>query len=315
MTWYHDDPIGLADAILVSSSGGIDSAKALLDTAAAATARGMLAKVSVVHSDMGRQEWPARDDLDGEKPPVRPGYDQRGSTELARAQAASVGVPFVTCRREQGDMLQQAGEKNTHHRVGRSTCQGTSDHKRGPIWKVYTRVAKEWRAANPHAGRPCRILEVMGLTSHEGQARKKRVATKYQPCDLGGRIRLNTECTNKGKTRRNVATWLPIAAQSKVEVWSGVRAAHAATGFPNPSYVYSTGIPRLSCSICQFSGRQALNKTAQMRPAFFAAYVACEATWDPARPWEKKFTLADIARDIEDGRTVDQVEEAWGDQA
>ena len=98
-----------ADFVAVSSSGGIDSAAALLVAVDSCRAAGVsLDRVVVIHADMGRMEWPSAESL-GQV--AADGFDARHSTDLARAQAESLGLRFEVCRRNQGDLLEQMGRE------------------------------------------------------------------------------------------------------------------------------------------------------------------------------------------------------------
>lgn len=273
------------DFVVVSSSGGKDSVCSLAVAAEVAAELG--APLVVVHADMGRMEW-------------------KGSLELVEEQATHWNARLIVVSRGNGDLLAQAVEKGVWPRVGMKTCQGTSDHKRGPIWTSYTALAKEWRDDNPNADRPCRILEVIGLAGHESGSRKKRLS-KMQESEFGGRYERNVRASNG---RREVVSWYPIADWSLADVWDRM-AKETLHGAPEAAWAYSAGMPRYSCTFCVFAERDALNRSAQLNPVMFQEYLAAEKL---IGPWRKEFTLADIAADLEAGHLVESATE-WGDQA
>lgn len=291
-----------ADDIVVSSSGGVDSLVTLLRTFEICRDAGVLAKLSVVHADMGEQE-------------------HAGSTALVTAQCEAFGLPLTIVRRnvspacaagtcshpgppDRGSLIDQWEHKGTHSRVGASKCQGTSDHKIGPIRRHYTTLTKAHRGTEAH-----RLIEVVGLAAHEGNARRSRLGTKTI-AELGGRFECSTD-TKLTNTKRSTVTWWPIADLEQDEIWSEVDRCVAEYGADVDREVYAV-LPRYSCQVCVFASRHALNVSAQRNPKLFARVVEIEKSF--ARPWNSKFTLADVAEDVAAGRTV-KTATTWGDQA
>jgi hypothetical protein len=145
------------DVIVVNTSGGKDSQTSLAVVAQFCKDLAILDRVVAVHADLGRMEW-------------------EGTKEIAKEQAAHWGVRFLTVSR--------IGDKATHN--GKAYKSGetfgdlldyverrgkwpdnrnrycTSDFKRGPVDKLHTKLAKEWKARRG-LRRPCRILNVMGM--------------------------------------------------------------------------------------------------------------------------------------------------------
>jgi len=299
-----------ADDIVVSSSGGIDSLVTLLHAFEVCREAGALEKLSVIHADMGEQE-------------------HSGSADLVRAQCAAFGVPLTIVRRnvapacaagtcahpgppDRGSLIDQWEHKQTHSRVGASNCQGTSDHKTGPIRRHYTALTK--RHAGPRAHR---LIEVVGLAAHEGNARRNRLQgggkkglAPKTPSPLGGRFECSTD-SKLTNTKRFVTTWWPIADVAKADIWREADRSAAQYGADIDRDVYAV-LPRYSCQICVFASRDALNVSAQRNPALFARAVAIETTW--GRAWDSRFSLADVAADVAAGRTVDKATN-WGDQS
>lgn len=299
-----------ADAIVVSSSGGVDSLVVFMHTYEACREAGVLGKLSVVHADMGEQE-------------------HAGSRELVTAQCEAFGVPLTivsrnvakacaegTCSHpgppDTGSLVSQWDHKQTHSRVGSSNCQGTSDHKVGPIRRHYTALG------NAHDGpAPFKLIEVVGLAAHEGNARaarlqgggKKNLAPK-PVSPLGGRFECSTD-SKLTNSKRSTTTWWPIADLSKEDIWSEVDRCTAEYGADIDRDIYSV-LPRYSCQICPFASRDALNVSAQRNPELFARVVEMEKRW--TRPWDSKFNLADVAADVAAGRVVARATD-WGDQS
>jgi 3'-phosphoadenosine 5'-phosphosulfate sulfotransferase (PAPS reductase)/FAD synthetase len=133
------------DLILVNSSAGKDS-QAMLDVVVVAAKKaGVLARVHVVHADLGRCEW-------------------EGTKELAEEQATHYGLPFHVVRRTQ-DLLDQVEERGMWPSSTARYC--TSDHKRDQVQKLIVQHGQR-------LGKGARILNCMGLRAEESPARAKR---------------------------------------------------------------------------------------------------------------------------------------------
>jgi 3'-phosphoadenosine 5'-phosphosulfate sulfotransferase (PAPS reductase)/FAD synthetase len=302
-----------AHDIVVSSSGGVDSLVALLLTFETCREANVLDRLSVVHADMGEQE-------------------HEGSLEIVQAQCKAFDVPLTVVRRnvapkcaagtcdhpgpvDEGSLISQWAHKQTHSRVGSSTCQGTSDHKVGPIRRHYTALTAAHQATGSLERH--RLIEVVGLAAHEGGARKCRLQgggkKELEPkaiAELGGRYELATD-VKLTNSKRATTTWWPIADLGKQGVWDAAARALVQYGADIDQDVYAV-LPRYSCQVCPFASRDALNVTAQRNPALFAKVVEIEKTW--TRAWDSSFTLADVLEDVKAGRTVDKAT-TWGDQA
>ena len=186
------------DFIAVSSSAGKDS-QAMLDYVyGLAKDDEIIDRVVVIHSDLGRVEW-------------------AGTAELAREQTEHYGLRFIITSRiggvakkdssvykkgeSYGDIIDYAERRGSWPSSTARWC--TSEFKRGPINKVYTMLAKEWREANPDMKRPCRILDCQGLRSEESPARAKKAQFKVR----------------KASTTQAIDTWLPIQFWLEGDVW------------------------------------------------------------------------------------------------
>src|SRR4051812_11013900 len=111
------------DWILLNSSGGKDS-QAMLDSVyRQCSAVGVpLERLVVVHCDLGRVEW-------------------EGTRSLAARQAAHYGIRFEVVSRPQGDLLTHVELRGKWPSSTARYC--TSDHKRGQVRTLMTRLAKE----------------------------------------------------------------------------------------------------------------------------------------------------------------------------
>ena len=146
------------DKIVVSISAGKDSQAALHRTILAATAAGVTDRVMTVFADLGPDdEWP-------------------GTRDLAAEHARFYGVPHEVVYREitgpDGQKVQQTLTQHIEQRgkwpdATRRYC--TSDMKRAPIQRLYTRIAADFRAEHP--GRKVRILAVLGMRAQESRTR------------------------------------------------------------------------------------------------------------------------------------------------
>ena len=177
--------LGAYDAVLVNSSAGKDS-QAMLDVVAElAAAQGVRERVTVVHADLGRVEWP-------------------GTRELAERQAKHYGFRFEAVQRPQGDLLDQVLVVRHWPRNGTRYC--TSDQKRDQVKKLITRIVAE-----RHLGRPVRVLQCLGLRAAESPTR-----AKLQPL---------TRDERASNSKRTVELWLPLHSWTVDQVWARVRAS------------------------------------------------------------------------------------------
>lgn len=227
------------DYIVVNSSAGKDSQAMLHYVCCLAKEAGVLGRVVVVHSDLGRVEW-------------------EGTRELAEEQAQHYGVRFEVVKRELGDLLEHVKQRGKWPSSTARYC--TSDHKRAQVDVLITRLVKESREAIGHShsrGYRPRILNCLGLRADESPARRKRA-----PFSEVKRI------TNG---RRVVHEWLPIHDWSVERVWETIRAAgtrwHRA---------YDLGMPRLSCCFCIFAPKPALVLAGKHNPDLLRDYIAVE---------------------------------------
>lgn len=275
------------DWILVNSSGGKDS-QAMLDLVVElANLAGVTDRLVVVHCDLGRVEW-------------------SGTRELAARQAAHYGLRFEVVSRPQGDLLTHVESRKMWPSSTARYC--TSDHKRGQVRTLMTRLAGEWRAAEtktmqystavpfqtgqlvkvpPH--RPCLILNCMGMRADESPARAKLVPF--------------TKATRPGESnsRREIHTWLPLHGWTTSQVWERIRRS----GVPHHR-AYDLGMKRLSCCFCIFAPESALMIAGEHNRELLSEYVRVETKIGHAFRGSKtkKFHLRVIQERLEAGERV-----------
>jgi 3'-phosphoadenosine 5'-phosphosulfate sulfotransferase (PAPS reductase)/FAD synthetase len=222
------------DWIVLNSSAGKDS-QAMLDVVVEQADRARIprSRLVVVHADLGRVEWP-------------------GTRQLAEEQARHYGLEFVAVRRPQGDLLDHIARRGMFPSPAVRWC--TSDHKRGPVLTLFTRLAERSRQQGIAV---CRILNCLGLRAEESLARARR--RPFVPNELAS------------NGRRWVDDWLPLHAWTAKQVWQRIRASGVRH---HPAY--DLGMPRLSCCFCIFSPRSALLLAGKHNPELLAEYVAVE---------------------------------------
>ena len=243
--------------IVLNSSAGKDS-QAMLDYVVELTDRAKLsrARLVVAHADLGRVEWP-------------------GTRELAEEQAQHYGLEFIAVARPQGDLLEHIARRGMFPSPSVRWC--TSDHKRGPVMTLFTRLAQRTRQQGSAV---CRILNCLGLRAEESPARAQR--QPFTP----------NEVASNG--RRWVDDWLPLHTWTVEQVWQRIRASGVRH---HPAY--DLGMPRLSCCFCIFSPRSALLLAGKHNPELLAEYVAVEK--QIGHRFRKELPLADIQAALRKG--------------
>jgi 3'-phosphoadenosine 5'-phosphosulfate sulfotransferase (PAPS reductase)/FAD synthetase len=304
-----DDQMLSYDFIVVSSSAGKDS-QAMLDyVVERCRALDILDRVIVVHADLGIVEW-------------------QGTKELAEEQASFYGLPFVAVSRigtisdgykgkdtvkalydkgaARGDLLDQV-EKRAQQLAavgsdatpwpGRTGRWCTSDFKRGPILKHFTKISNAWHKANPKAGRPVRILDCWGLRAEESPPRKQRI----EKLEAQGKA---VERRKESTSRKHIDTWLPIARWTEQEVWDRINASGT-----KHHYAYDLGMPRLSCAFCVFAQRDALMIAGEHNPALLQRYVDVERT--VGSTFQPDLSLADLQAALAKGERAPAKASTW----
>lgn len=261
---------------LLNLSGGKDSQELLRAVVELADELGMRERIVLVHADLGRVEW-------------------EGTRELVEEWAKFYGLPLYIVRREINgvpqDLLEQIQQRGKFPDSARRYC--TSDHKRGPVRKLMTALARDHRAA--YKGAQIRILNIMGMRADESPARAKRTEFSHDgsrtcPC-FECRLKVEMEPAIKrafaaldmpvpkalrvksgaSNTRRHVDEWLPIHSWSEADVWAGIETAGTRTHW---AYKY---MPRLSCRFCVLASKSALVVSAKLNPELAQEYADVEA--------------------------------------
>jgi 3'-phosphoadenosine 5'-phosphosulfate sulfotransferase (PAPS reductase)/FAD synthetase len=224
------------DWILINSSAGKDS-QAMLDWLVAECDAASIPRnrLVVVHADLGRVEW-------------------QGTRELAERQAKHYGLRFEVVSRPQGDLLAHVEQRGKWPSSTTRYC--TSDHKRGQVRKVMTKLADEWRMKNGKAA-ACRMLNCMGLRAEESPARAKKIVFERDEKASNG--------------RRAVDNWLPIHHWTTEQVWARIKASGV-----EHHRAYDLGMKRLSCVFCIFAPKSALLLAGEHNRSLLDEYVRVE---------------------------------------
>jgi 3'-phosphoadenosine 5'-phosphosulfate sulfotransferase (PAPS reductase)/FAD synthetase len=243
--------------IVANSSAGKDS-QAMLDFIVEQCDRASVprSRLVVVHADLGRVEWP-------------------GTRELAEEQARHYELEFVAVSRPQGDLLDHIAQRGMFPSPSVRWC--TSNHKRGPILTILTRLAQRSRQQGVFI---CRILNCLGLRADESPARARR-----RP------FALNVLASNG---RRQVDDWLPIHGWTTNQVWERIRQSGVRH---HPAY--DLGMPRLSCCFCIFSPKSALILAGKHNPELLAEYVEVEK--QTGHRFRVELSLAEVQDAVERG--------------
>jgi len=238
------------DFVIINTSAGKDSQTALAYVVAQADKEAFpRSRLLLAHADLGPMEWP-------------------GTAELAATQAAHYGLELARVERSQ-NLLAHIQARGMWPSSTNRFC--TSDHKRDQIAKLFTRLASDLAAP----GRPCRILNVMGMRAQESPAR-----AKLAPLSRNARV---------SNGRKLVDNWLPLHSWQLPDVWSSIKAS----GVPYHK-AYDLGMPRLSCVFCIFSPPAALMLAGKQHPDLLAQYVDAEKAM--GHTFRHKFSLASVQR-------------------
>ena len=252
--------------LVLNSSGGKDSQTMINLVARLAREQGYSrANIYVVHADLGRAEWP-------------------GTRELAQNQAEAHGFQFIAVQRPQGDLLTHIEQRGRWPAPRTRYC--TSDHKRGQVDKVITRLHRE---LGPHR-QLFRVLNCLGMRAEESPARAQRPP-------LAPNQRLTTR-------RREVWEWLPIHHWTEAQVWEDIRAS----GVPHHR-AYDLGMPRLSCVFCIYAPRPALVLAGRHNPELLEEYVALERRM--GHTFRPDLSLASIQQAVPEGEVSTKMNGRW----
>lgn len=215
---------------VVNHSGGKDSQAMLIELAKVIPRDQLL----VIHATLGDIEWP-------------------GALELARDQAAGLGVPFIVAKAEKTllDMVERrfAARPEVPSWPSAKYRQCTSDLKVHPI----EREIRHWLKAHGLG----LVVNCTGIRAAESASRAKVEA-----------FRLNARNSVAG---REWYDWAPIHGLSTAEVFAIIRSAGQK---PHPAY--ANGNERLSCVFCIMGSKNDLAHGAKCHPELFARYVEME---------------------------------------
>lgn len=249
------------DMVLLNSSGGKDSQTMLEKMVQLADATSYpRARLVVAHADLGRVEW-------------------KGTKELAQKQAEHYGLRFEVIARPQGDLLSHVASRGKWPGPQQRYC--TSDHKRGQIQKIITKLHREHTVNT--GNKYFSLLNCMGLRREESVARSKKPA--YQFSTIG--------TTQK----RQVDQWFPIHDMLETEVWDTIRASDVPY---HPAY--DLGMPRLSCCFCIFAPRSALVLAGYHNRELLEQYVLTEI--DIGHTFRQDLSLYEVWESVEAGENV-----------
>lgn len=265
-------PICDADWVVINTSAGKDSQALMAHVVDLADVHGVARdRLVAVHADLGDMEWP-------------------GTKELAAEHAAHYGLRFEVVHRVTKEGARQSLLEQVEARGmwPSSTCRYcTSDHKRGPVRTLLTRLVNEARAAG--ARHRLRIVNCLGLRADESPARAKRPPLSD---DAGA-----------SNSRRLVQTWLPLHAWKEEQVWACIEKAGTRV---HPAY---RRLRRLSCSFCIFSPADALAIAGQERPELLERYVAVEEK--TGHSFRVGLKLIDVRRRVLSGDVPERCDGVW----
>lgn len=265
------------DWIVLNSSGGKDSQTMLAHVCDQAREKKIpTQRLVIAHAEL-EEEWP-------------------GTKELAAEQARHYGLRFEVVRREQGGLLEHVrGRRRTLDAGGRTDAPAwmapgiarfcTSDHKRGPIRTLFTRLVEETRKGrglNPRGrkGEPVRILNCLGMRADESSCRAKLLPFSV--------------CEDETNGRKQVWDWLPIHEWSVEQVWADIHRR----GVPH-HWAYDIGMSRLSCCFCIYAPYEALLLSGHYNTALLRKYVEVER--EVRSTFKVDLSLEKVLKDVEAG--------------
>jgi len=231
----------------VLSSGGKDSQVALGVIVEQAKKLGLLDRVHVIHCDLGRAEW-------------------AGTQQVMVDQCAAYGIPkeriHITQAQDKAgkplDLVAMIERRGMFPSNTARYC--TSDAKRGPTFRVFTALVKQFVDQGGFLGqtkRPVRILDVQGIRAEESPARAKKAP-----------ISVREMASN---SKREVTEYFPIFHWTTTQVWEYIKASGVKHHF-----AYDLGSPRLSCAFCVLGNRDSLLLAGEHNPGLLETYVQLE---------------------------------------
>jgi 3'-phosphoadenosine 5'-phosphosulfate sulfotransferase (PAPS reductase)/FAD synthetase len=200
--------LGSYDFIVINSSAGKDS-QAMTDVICQqAKDEGVLARVLMVHADLGRVEW-------------------QGTKELAEEHARHYGISFVVVKRTTPrDLLVEVQHRGKWPSSTTRYC--TSYYKRDAVLKLFTQLSRGRERTH--------ILNCLGFRSEESPARAKRIA-----------FALNERATTSSRITHDwlpIHTWTTEQVWERIRQ-AGTRAHPAyALGMPRLSCCFCIFAPK-----------------------------------------------------------------------
>ncbi len=287
------------DWIVINSSAGKDSQAMLDYVVKLADSHGIdRSKLVVAHADLGRCEWKGTKELAIEQAEhyglrfeeeTRPQGDlldhvmkrfetlQNQAAEVEAALEAgdmtkiSKGTVKAVNRKLKADKIEiaeatderlaeiAAGFRAAPPWYSSAARYCTSDHKRGQISKIFTKLSHESKAAGKTG--QVRILSAMGLRGQESTARAKK--------DI---FVMEARTSDKGNEKPKVVDqWLPIHDWTEDQVWKTIRESGV-----RHHYAYDLGMPRLSCCFCIFAPKAALVLAAKHNSELLDQHIEVE---------------------------------------
>jgi len=249
--------------VLINSSAGKDSQVMLDEVVRVADdqkfSRGRLI---VAHADLGIVEWP-------------------GTRQLVQDHADHYGLRVEYEKRPQGDLLEHVEQRGKWPSPTQRYC--TSDHKRGQVSKIFTRLVKEQLETG--IDKPVRILQCFGFRSQESPARAKKKVFAHDE--------------RMSNTKRHIDAWLPIHTWSVEQVWERINSIDT-----DHHWAYSRGMTRLSCRFCIFAPKSQLMLSASQpeNAELFEKYVQVETKI--GHTFKHKESLAEIKEALDAGEEV-----------
>lgn len=263
--------------IVINSSAGKDSQAMLTDMVRRCDAAGVeRAKMVVAHADLGDMEW-------------------KSTKDLAETQAKFYGLRFEAVARPQGDLLTQIEQRGMWPSSSCRYC--TSDHKRGQVSKIITKLSKETKKDRPGMIGPVRILNCLGIRAQESPARAKKIP-----------FQTNERLTGKA-IAKYVDEYYPIFDWTVGQVWETIKNSGV-----QHHYAYDLGMPRLSCIFCVFAPKAALITAGKHNPEMLDRYVQVEKKI--GHTFRHKFSIKEVQDAIAQGETgveglSDQEVQCW----
>jgi len=257
------------DIVLVNSSSGKDSALMLNKIVAKADAECVSRERIVVAHAIMEEEW-------------------KGTPELVREHAAYYGLRVEMEQRPQGTLLQHVKSRGKWPSPQNRYC--TSDHKRGQVSKIFTKLVDELRASGRRT--QVRILNCLGMRAEESPGRAKLASFEVDKRASNG--------------KRHVDRALPIHKVSDKEAFASLDILPT-----TPHRCYGCGISRASCVFCIYAPDHQIQRAAMLpeNKELWETYLDLEKEIDHTfkinsslREIEEKIQKGEILTGPDDGK-------------